>query len=415
MSVPKRLGALVGLTGYNYYLLRMQKRPEWIYRGYARIPFRQLTFSPPCENTPSDLVLCERLVTAYRKALRDTSESQDLSAIWSENTRHHNTKLVSALKQGDPAPLAGLLSAMFRQSFLYGIATGNLYVDGRTRIGSRVWSLKCLDDLVSLAESLGVVRTECPEQGVLGYAFCDGLEALVAKIEAALGMRIGFPDVGAPYGIKIADTLITVESSEHIYAAVRINQAIRCQLKPERAATPNIVEIGGGFGGTGYWLMTLRKMAGGSYTMIDLPLANVLQGYFLSKVLGESQVSLYGESKTGDAVQTTVRVLPTTAIHSLTDWCADVLINQNSMPEMPEQAVADYLCWARDNLQGFFYSYNQEAYSPVNGIPQVLVPAIIARVGGFRLLSRNCSWLRRGYVEEVYAREEGLTNRTGQG
>jgi len=97
--------------------------------------------------------------------------------------------------------------------------------------------------------------------------------------------------------------------------------------------------------------------------------------------------------------------MPTFAINEMTERTTDVLLNENSMPEMPETAVEEYVRWAKRTVRGLFYSYNQEAYSPVEGELQVLVPAVVARVGGFTRYSRDISWLRRGYVEEVYLAE----------
>jgi hypothetical protein len=221
---------------------------------------------------------------------------------------------------------------------------------------------------------------------------------LVAGVEASLGIPIGFPNVGAPYGVKIADALITAESPEHIYAAMRAEQAMTLV---GISSEPSVVEIGAGFGGTAFWLMQMREVS--RYTLIDLPLVNVLQGYFLAKVLGEGAVSLQGEAAAG------VSVLPAQALLSVGK--VDVLINQNSMPEMPESVVDGYLTWARRHVGGLFFSYNQEAYSQVNGRPQVLVPAAVSRVGGFELLARSHSWIRRGYVEGVYVPDARATPR----
>jgi hypothetical protein len=98
-------------------------------------------------------------------------------------------------------------------------------------------------------------------------------------------------------------------------------------------------------------------------------------------------------------------VWPTHALNSIEDKSIDVLINQNSMPEIPEHVVENYLGWAKNKVAGIFYSYNQEAFSPVEDVPQVLVPEAVARTGGFKRLTRNYSWMRRGYVEEVYLTE----------
>ena len=54
------------------------------------------------------------------------------------------------------------------------------------------------------------------------------------------------------------------------------------------------------------------------------------------------------------------------------------------------------------NCDGIFYSYNQEAAAPFDGEPQNVVSEVVARLGGFTALRRDPSWLRRGYVEEVY-------------
>jgi hypothetical protein len=48
------------------------------------------------------------------------------------------------------------------------------------------------------------------------------------------------------------------------------------------------------------------------------------------------------------------------------------------------------------------YSYNQEAAAPFDGVPQNVVCELVEQVGGFRRVRRDASWLRRGYVEEVF-------------
>jgi hypothetical protein len=401
--VFRSVAALVGISSYNYYLLRMLKRPEWVYRGYFKIPQQRLTFLEPAKSTPADIALCERLILAYQRATSRSAETPGLSRLWSEITQRYQAGLQRALEEKDPNLLAGELSSMFRKEFLYGIASGHLHTHARSAVGARIWSMRYLDDLVSLAEYLGAVRTECPEQGEVAYALKDGLDALVEKIEQALGVSIGFPPVGAPYGIQAGESLITMEAPEHIYVACRIARALVDRLPKPLSSLPKIVEIGAGFGGTAYWFLRLRNLVVREYTLVDLPHANVLQGYFLSQVFGTSQVRLFGES-TGDHPQPPIiTILPPQGIGDLRERDIDMLINQNSMPEMPEEIVANYLGWAKETVRGIFYSYNQEAFSPVRGVSQVLVPEVIRRVGGFSLLSRNASWMRRGYVEEVYS------------
>jgi hypothetical protein len=371
----------LGLHPQDLYVLKSIKRPEWVVRPGLRIPRAHLTLPPIDHPTATDILLCERLIRAYIHA--SDADKVDYGSIWAGIIGRKYGLLHSALEQREAPTLATVLSLMFRSSCVHGIASGDLYT-GRT--ARRIWELKLLDDLVSLAEFLGVTRVENPEQGQIGAALSDGIDPLVARIEEELGMPIGFPNVGGPYGLRSRNRLLTMESPEHIYVATRIRNAISFHLST--VDHPSVLEIGAGFGGTASYLLRLTP-AIQNYVIVDLPIVNVLQGYFLSKTFGIDAVSFFGEPNSR------IQVLPTTAI----DGCsADVLVNENSMPEMPEEIVDGYLRWAKDHVHGVFYSYQQEAWTK-----QVWVREAVRKVGGFRVLSRNPSWVRRGYVEEVYS------------
>jgi hypothetical protein len=250
-----------------------------------------------------------------------------------------------------------------------------------------------------LAEAVGVVRTECQEQGAIGSGLKNGAESLVQKIEQEIGISIDFPGISGSYGYKVGDRLITPESPEHIYVALRISEAVDRYLPQSTADSMRIVEIGAGFGGTAHWVLKMRTTKVRQYTIIDLPLVNVFQGYFLSKAFGVDTVAFFGEATADDK---RVRVFPTHAMASLEKGSFDLAINENSMPEMPAGVVERYISQIKTSGAQMFYSYNQEADSPIAGIPQTLVPEVVKRVGGFHRHSRNCSWIRPGYVEEVY-------------
>ena len=54
-------------------------------------------------------------------------------------------------------------------------------------------------------------------------------------------------------------------------------------------------------------------------------------------------------------------------------------------------------------LLGIFFSCNQESTREVHGDEQGMVPRLVERTGGFERLRRDQSWVRAGYVEEIYA------------
>lgn len=388
-----------GISLVNYDLLQYTKHYLWVF-NLGKVPRLPITYRPIKDVTREDLLLCERLIAAYHLATTNKAEvSSRTSKLWATGIELHYGKLAAALESRNHNQLATILASMFRQSFVYGLASGDLIEHSFSRIGSKIWSLKYQDNIVALAEYLGVVRAESTQQGVKAYALKDGLNTVVSKIEEAIGISMDFPDVGAPYGVKADQALITMEHPEHVYVALRIHNAIRDYLTERNGKKLHLMEIGAGVGDLAYWILKLQRIAVGTYTIIDLPIVNVMQGYFLSKTLGASKVGLYGESTREGAM---MFVLPTVAIDSMEQKVFDVLINQNSMPEMSEQIVENYIRFAKSHVPGIFFSYNHEAYSVVFGSPQVHVPEVVARVKGFQRVSRNTSWVRSGYVEETY-------------
>ena len=365
-------------------------RPGWQYGFRGTIPSLDLHFRPAQPVTEADIALCKRLITAYALAQADGSPA---SGMWAHEVfQDRQRELAYGLRAGDGELLAERLASMFRSEFVLGMASGSLGVHESSLVGNRFWGHLTLKKLAALAESQGTARAETPEQGGVGLAFLGGVEKLVADTETALGASLDFPDVGAAYGIEVDERLISSDSLDQIYAAARIKAAVRTHL-PGRDSPLRVVEIGGGFGAMAYWLLQMMDL---SYTIVDLPIVNVLQGYFLAQAMGADGVSLYGEERQG------IKILPTHALSDI-ELPFDLLANKDSLPEIPCDAALDYLRWARIGCDGIFYSYNQEAAAPLKGVPQNVVPTLTAQLGGLERLSRDTSWLRRGYAEEVYS------------
>ncbi|HXC24146.1 MAG TPA: putative sugar O-methyltransferase [Solirubrobacteraceae bacterium] len=343
------------------------------------------------------MALCSRLVDAYASSQADHAPAP--AGMWSHEVfQRRQRPLLRVLHNRDAAALADLLAGMFRADFVLGMAPGSLGV-GELQLVTKFACLNALNKLVALAESQGAVQVENPEQGAVGIAFANGCERLVANTEQRLGVSLDFPDVGATYGIRIGGRLISWDTPDQLYAAARLLEAMRTYIPAPRAPL-RVVEIGAGYGGMAYWLLQMTALR---YVIVDLPAVNVLQGYFLSQALGDSEVSFYGEPAAR------VAILPTHALADI-DLPFDVLANKDSMPEIPEPALLEYLMWAQAGCRGIFYSYNQEAGAPFDGTPQNVVPDVLARIGGFTRLRRDASWLRRGYAEEIYMAPESARN-----
>jgi hypothetical protein len=366
-------------------------RIRWLSRGRSALPPTPMSFRAAKPITADDLSLCDRLLVAYHSA---STEVPPQEGMWVTSVfQKRQQTLLEALHSHDRRELARVLASMFRSDIVVGMAAGSFGLNNLWAGTRWFWTTQISEQLVSLAESQGVVRTENPEQGDVGIAFADGLSPIVAALEQALGGRsLDFPEVGSAYGIDIDGRLITPDWPDQIYGAVRLREAIRLFLPDAGAARRRVVEIGGGYGGMAYWF---TRLTDATITVIDLPVVNVLQGYFLAQALGHDKVSLYQEAPNG------VTVLPTHALDAIAPGF-DVLANKDSMPEIPRPALDDYLQWSRQSCQGILYSYNQEAAAIFDGTPQNVVSEFVETVGGYTLIRRDPSWMRSGYVEEIY-------------
>ena len=372
------------------WFLKMLAHPQWLFESDIAIPHRPVTLYAPQAPEETQLELCRRIIDAYA-ASRDSYG--DLSEIWSGKLLRYYAPLQRALDSRDAAAVNEQLRWMFRRPFLAGIATPIDYEDP----GSPwVWSLMTYNSLVSLAEGVGAIRVETPEQGIVGRVFAEGVDGLPARIERELGVSLDFPLVGAPYGILIGERLITRETGRHLGAAVRLHQSAELHLGRRPGDGRHVVEIGGGFGGAALWYVRLLGDAPGSYTVVDLPLMNAFQAYFLGCVYGAGALGLYGE----DSQDARIAVMPPAHL-AQREQRTDVVFNQDSFPEMTESAARAYLSWMTANVTGLFVSCNQEVGTH-GAVEQQVVGELVAGYDGIERLSRDPSWTRKGYVEEVY-------------
>jgi len=378
---------------------RVIRRPEWL-RGYSKpLPSE---FAPRlAPDKASDEKIAARIISSHRQIkLRekraDVPSLQD--SMWGMFLQEEYAALRRLVEQGDTDGLARYLSKIFRSEAVNGYTYGSKF----DPFPHRWWYLPVGIELsvITLAESVGILRAECPEQGQIAYwRNAHTEERLIGQLESFFSMRIEAPRTGDARGILFGGRFLTLETCSQIYTAHRMRDAIDREIAASDGL--NIVEIGGGYGGLCYWMHRLLGKRINRYVVVDLPEVNVVQAYFLSS-LETRELLLFGEEKRKG--ESRIELIPHWMLSDL-DLRPNVLINQDSMPEMPPAEVERYLSWGSDNVDGLFFSFNQEAYSPWRGVPQVHVPSVIARYPRFRRIARNASWVRRGYVEEIYRRD----------
>jgi hypothetical protein len=379
---------------------RVIRRPEWL-RGYSKpLPSE---FAPRlAPDKASDEIIAARIISSHRQIkVREqrTAVPTLQDSMWGTFLQEEYGALRRLVEQGDTSGLARYLSTIFRSEAVNGYTYGSMF----DPFPHRWWYLPVGIELsvVTLAESVGILRAECPEQGQIAYWRKEYTEEqLIEQLESFFSMRIEAPRIGDVRGILFGGRFLTLETCSQIHTAHRMRDAINREVGS--SVELNIVEIGGGYGGLCYWMHRLLGTRINRYVVVDLPEVNLVQAYFLSS-LETRELLLFGEKKRKG--EPGIELIPHWTLSDL-DLRPNVLINQDSMPEMPQAEVERYLTWGSDNVDGLFFSFNQEAYSPWRGVPQVHVPSVVGRYPRFRRIARNASWVRRGYVEEIYKRDQ---------
>ena len=349
------------------------------------------------DKTPKsdDVAIASRLLRAFRAAdPRDTyandPKRRDLWTI----IGGQQGPFLSILRQGTSEDLAAYLCNVSRHDASIGITQGNhehqrIVADESYR---DFLALMTKDKLVSLAEGVGSLAVENPEQGSYGVNLHVDPDELVVGISRRLGIDIAPPDIdGGLFKLKTNHGLFGERDANAIFTAWILMRAAKA-LNATR-----ICEIGAGSGRVAYWAHRLGLT---SHTIIDLPHVNVVQGYYLLKAEPEARIVLYGEEAKAGAE---VTIWPNHALDELPSAEFDLVLNQDSMPEMSSATVRDYLEWIRRSCRGAFLSINHES-KPVyaHGLTHVSVPEAVDAAGGLTLRDRYPYWLRKGYVVELY-------------
>ena len=292
-----------------------------------------------------------------------------------------------ALNRGDAElvarDLAGLGRAGIAQGFLGGArqhqrAQSRQFADRLAR-----WTY---DKLVSLAEAVGVLPLENPENGPWGVNALTDPAELFRGVAKALDADLTPPaHIGGHLGIAAGDGVILhMRMLDSIHAAWRLRQLAEAL---GLGGDARIAEIGGGAGLTAFYALRLGMK---NYRLYDLPTMNAVQTYVLAGAGHE--VSLSGEA------EEPVAVLQGRAFAQADPGSIDVMFNADSLPEIERSAALGYLADARRLGITHILSINQEANLP----GQTAVPKLIGEAGGYRRAARHRHWLRAGYVEELY-------------
>ncbi|WP_144143244.1 putative sugar O-methyltransferase [Paraburkholderia sp. BCC1884] len=374
------LKRMSGLENFTWLLNRM---PSYLPPALALSP-------NPGSISDQNLVL--RVMTAYRNAVERFAPTDGFWDIW-----HCTIKkpIHDALSGDDADAATRVLRDPASSVFFWGFDAIASSPEGEvephelvlTRLNKQtdwreLYAYWISDALVTFAEAIGARKVAYPEFEVdttlASRSVPFNVDSLLDEIEAELGIQINFPN---PYpnelGIPSKRGVIGFRSVQSLYQGWRIGQL--AQGNPDF----RVMEIGAGLGRTAYFA---RQFGVKNYTIVDLPLTNAAQGYFLGRVLGDSEISLGAENGGGP-----LRVISNTAIDGHQDKY-DLIVNVDSWTEMPKDVAQSYWDFARKATRTVL-SINHEFNA--HTVRELYRGAKDARA------TRYAYPMRRGYVEEV--------------
>lgn len=350
----------------------------------------------PSLPAPEDMPIAERLLGVFLAMMNHQQNALDpgqvaASGIWEMSRHAFHGDLYRLVAERDVAGIADYMRNAMQTKLTHGLGPGEQVFQSMAAGGGGLEAnvILILDRLISLAESLGVAPVENPEQGRYGVSFAATATSLVQAIEASLGCPIGRLPVMGAFGIQVDGRLLDARVPDDAYSAHRI-QTVLASRNLARVA-----EIGGGLGGCA--VQAIRSGAR-DYTVFDLPVILLVQGWLLMKTFGTDSVEMFSEAA------------PHAFIHLRPYWeftdrsrQFDLVFNRDSLPEIPQQHAEAYL--AEIAARGCtLLSINQESLNSTDRVEvrQLWVHELVKREPRLRCIARHPYWHRRGYVEELF-------------
>ncbi|RYH64240.1 MAG: putative sugar O-methyltransferase [Alcaligenaceae bacterium] len=336
-----------------------------------------------------DSTLVERVMVSYVGAAAEFTPSR---SFWDSHFFELNRSVHDSLVSGDTAKAVAVLRNPADNTHFWGFDAIAKAPEGQVephelvirRLNSKVewtalYALWIMDSLKNLAEAVGAKRVAYPEVDVAvdSVEQRQNIEETLISIEKSIGVRLVFPNpYSGEWGLRTTRGILGFRSVQAVYQAWRIRELAGGQ------SDFKVIEIGAGLGRTAYFANLLGIK---NYTIIDIPLTNAAQAYFLGRTVGERMLQLHGETNDGR-----LRVLPPNS-RALTEEY-DLVVNVDSLTEMDNEVALGYWNFIKHHTPTLL-SINHEFNS-------LTVRSLYQKESGLRTM-RYPYWMRRGYVEEL--------------
>jgi SAM-dependent methyltransferase len=282
----------------------------------------------------------------------------------------------------------------------------DLAAEHHTADPSVVWSVACemFDYLPGMRdESFGKLRLHTyvlTSDSYLPYVLGSGKEEFRRRWEGqikSIPEKYVIQEPEGGFGHRFGDRLISHDTARYqgtinaLYRRSFGGGNFLSLLEADRWKC--VLEIGGGYGALAHHLSSLARNT--TYVIIDLPETLLFSAAYVSLHNPGKNVYVYDPHDSGDVLGSTrglaaydFAFIPNYKLDALRALEFDIVINQNSMGEMTESQVQEYLDVIAETCTGEFYSNNLDRLW-VNTELKNLTDALARRFAMTEVVSAN--------------------------
>lgn len=169
------------------------------------------------------------------------------------------------------------------------------------------------------------------------------------------------PTFGNAWGLYIEDTLVVPQAFRFHRNASFILELLGTIAKPV------VAEIGGGYGGMAYYLLSQNNRL--TYLNFDIPETLFLAAFYLAKAFPDRKIFWFSEPSpiTSELIERyDILLMPHYALQRLEDLSVHLFHNAISLSEMSSETISEYVRQIQRTTRHYFYHVNIDRVGIMN-------------------------------------------------
>jgi len=297
---------------------------------------------------------------------------------WKQIYREFQNEILPYMENNDLYKIGQMLINPTKNNLMYGFDNMAKDLQSPFRLETIFECKTTSDYFLELASFLEIEKMHNPEQIVSPIRRDIEINEVVEKIASLI-----FPDKDDLF-FNPFNGEIGIETRFGI-ASIRVPASIYQSVLSTKLGD-NICEIGPGLGRSAYFSTLLGA---NKYTLVDIPIPSLVQGHFLMQAFGRENMILNGEKARDKGIHL---MTPMNFFRSTDSY--DLVVNVDSLTEIGSESASEYIKEISKRSK-LFLSINHERN-------EFTVSDLIRDFSQIKKIYRKKSWMRKGYVEELY-------------